>query len=44
MALINCSECGKEISDKANTCPHSGAPIQNEVKPEESLEPKGTYE
>lgn len=27
MALINCSECGKEISDKAKNCPHCGAPI-----------------
>lgn len=24
MALINCSECGKEISDKAKTCPNCG--------------------
>ena len=35
MALINCEECGKEISDKASACPHCGVPIQNEVKPEE---------
>ncbi|MFA6143652.1 MAG: zinc-ribbon domain-containing protein [Sulfurimonas sp.] len=27
MALINCTECGKEISDKASTCPHCGAPV-----------------
>jgi len=27
MALIKCSECGKEISDKASTCPHCGNPI-----------------
>ena len=27
MALIKCSECGKEISDKANTCPNCGCPI-----------------
>ncbi len=27
MALINCSECGKEISNKAQTCPHCGAPV-----------------
>ena len=27
MALINCNECGKEISDKATSCPHCGAPI-----------------
>lgn len=26
MALINCSECGREISDKAFSCPHCGAP------------------
>ena len=27
MALIHCTECGKEISDKASTCPHCGAPV-----------------
>ena len=27
MALIKCIECGKEISDKATTCPHCGCPI-----------------
>jgi len=27
MALIKCYECGKEISDKATSCPHCGAPI-----------------
>ena len=26
MALISCSECGNQISDKAATCPHCGAP------------------
>lgn len=26
MALINCPECGKEISDKAAACPHCGCP------------------
>lgn len=25
MALIQCPECGKEISDKAVACPHCGA-------------------
>lgn len=29
MALIKCSECGKEISDKANTCPNCGIKIHN---------------
>lgn len=27
MALIPCSECKKEISDKASACPHCGAPV-----------------
>ena len=27
MALIKCPECGKEISDKASTCPSCGCPI-----------------
>lgn len=27
MALINCSECGKEVSDKATNCPNCGNPI-----------------
>ncbi|MDE5803214.1 MAG: zinc-ribbon domain-containing protein [Lachnospiraceae bacterium] len=27
MALIKCPECGKEISDKASSCPGCGYPI-----------------
>jgi len=27
MAMIRCSECRKDISDKAATCPHCGAPV-----------------
>lgn len=27
MALINCPECGKEISDKAPKCPNCGKPL-----------------
>lgn len=27
MALQACSECSKEISDKASACPHCGAPV-----------------
>ena len=30
MALIKCSECGKEISDKAKKCPHCGIKCKNE--------------
>lgn len=28
MPLINCAECGKEISDKASSCPNCGAPTK----------------
>ena len=28
MALIKCSECGREISDKASSCPNCGAPVK----------------
>jgi hypothetical protein len=28
VALINCGECNKEVSDKAASCPNCGAPIQ----------------
>lgn len=29
MALIKCPECGKEISNQAESCPNCGAPISN---------------
>lgn len=28
MALINCTECNKEISNKATACPGCGAPVR----------------
>ena len=31
MSLIKCPECGKEISDKAKSCPGCGCPIDAEV-------------
>lgn len=31
MALIKCSECGQEVSDKAPACPHCGAPLRSSV-------------
>lgn len=34
MALIKCEECGQEISDKASSCPHCGAPVQNQAEPD----------
>ena len=32
MALINCPECNKEISDKAIACPNCGFPIQEMIQ------------
>lgn len=30
MAIINCRECGHEISSKADSCPKCGNPINKE--------------
>ena len=32
MALMNCPECGGQVSDKAHACPHCGYPIQDRGK------------
>jgi len=32
MTLVKCSECAKEISDKATTCPNCGNPLRTEFK------------
>jgi hypothetical protein len=29
MALIECSDCGKDISDKATACPNCGRPMRD---------------
>lgn len=31
MALMNCKECGQQISDSASVCPHCGAPVVKDV-------------
>lgn len=31
MSLIKCSECQKEISDQAVSCPHCGNPVHKQV-------------
>ena len=31
MALIKCSECGHEVSDKAQHCPNCGCPIEQKL-------------
>lgn len=33
MALVSCSECSRQISDKAPTCPGCGAPVAKEPSP-----------
>ena len=37
MALIKCGECGKEVSDKAASCPGCGAPIAEPSTREKNL-------
>lgn len=40
MALVNCKECGKKISDKATMCPSCGCPTKeesNEIKKENKI-------
>lgn len=37
MALINCPECKKEISDKAISCPNCGIPLNKLVVPYEGV-------
>ena len=29
MGLIFCSECGRRISDEAESCPHCGVPVRH---------------
>lgn len=35
MALFPCSECSRQISDKAVACPHCGAPVEVDKLPED---------
>ena len=40
MAIIKCPECGKEISDKATSCPNCGFPlIKGQPEKEKPKEP-----
>ena len=32
MSIINCTECGKEISDQAKMCPNCGYPLKKKGK------------
>ena len=41
MALIKCSECGHEVSDRASACPNCGCPIGNVgIIQEEIIDPE----
>ena len=48
MALIECSECGKEVSEKAAACPSCGNPISEqqprELRTEKVGRTGGAYE
>ena len=49
MALIQCPECGKQVSDKARKCPHCGYPLEDidfakeEIAEETSIETVGDH-
>ncbi len=37
MALMKCQECGKEISDKAEACPHCGCPVEKMLRKQKKM-------
>lgn len=37
MALIRCTECGKEFSDKASSCPNCGCPTESIIQPVKAI-------
>lgn len=43
MALIKCTECGREVSDKAVSCPGCGAPIAQVPVPREAAPSAVSY-
>jgi integrase len=43
MALINCPECSKRVSDHAYTCPNCGYPIQNKTQTKRTPTRKTRY-
>lgn len=43
MAIIKCSECGKDVSSEAVSCPHCGCPIKtetNQTEPAQAAAPQ----
>ena len=43
MALIKCSECGRNVSDRADKCPNCGNPIQRDFVLDSDNKPKRKY-
>ena len=43
MALIKCSECGKEISDKATACVHCGCPVSKSNSEQKQIDFNETF-
>src|SRR5215471_13464541 len=39
MALINCPECGKQVSTAAATCPHCGYPVAERLQQGQAATP-----
>lgn len=47
MGLINCPDCGNDVSDRAPACPHCGSPVhetKNASQPQKVVVVDGTYE
>ena len=40
MAIIQCPECSKEVSDKAGNCPHCGFGVKQYMEDEEKKRKK----
>ena len=43
MALIKCSECGKEISDQATACVHCGCPVSKSNSEQKQIDFNETF-
>jgi hypothetical protein len=39
VGLVNCRECGKQISDLAEACPYCGVPLKERARPEAASVP-----
>lgn len=44
MALINCPDCGKKVSDQAPTCPNCGRPLEEVSQSTPNVKAEGQKE